>query len=78
MSKFPCSETYRLPAPSTAMPTGVLKDAPDPVPLTDPACPGVPAIVVTTPAGVTLRTEWLPASATYTLPAGSTHTPNGL
>ena len=45
-----------------------------------PASPAdpLPATVVTTPAGVTMRTAWLPKSATYTSPvATSTATPSG-
>jgi hypothetical protein len=37
----------------------------------------LPAKVVTTPAGVTLRILWLLASATKTLPLASTATPVG-
>ena len=39
--------------------------------------PVVPAMVVTTPAGVTLRIVLLPVSATYTLPELSTARPPG-
>ena len=44
-----------MPALSTATPAGALKRAALPVPSTSPACPGDPARVVTTPAGVILR-----------------------
>src|SRR6185436_16595932 len=54
------SVTRRLPALSTATPVGRLKRASGPVPSALPDTNAVPAKVVTTPAGVTLRTEWLP------------------
>src|SRR5262249_3296994 len=47
-------------------------------PRTIPATPAVPATVVTTPAGVILRSVWFSVSVTKTLPAGSTATPVGL
>ena len=54
-----------LPTPSTAMPKGLTKKAPLPVPFTVVPLPkGEPAIVETTPAGVILRIEALPESAT--------------
>src|SRR5438874_4808771 len=58
--------TRTLPALSTATPVGRLKRASGPVPSALPETNAVPATVVTTPAGVTLRIEWLPSSAMNT------------
>jgi hypothetical protein len=57
------SAMYRLPAASTAMPRGLLSwaNVAWPVSPEKPATP-VPATVVITPAGLTLRTRWLPVS----------------
>src|SRR6266705_3023330 len=75
---FPRSEMYTLPAASTATPLGSFNDAEvagPPSPL-NPSLP-LPAIVVIVPAVSTLRIRRFPASAMYTLPAGSTATPLG-
>ena len=53
-----------LPDESRAIPTGTLKRAAEPVPLVLPGTRGWPAIVVTTPPGVTFRIVSLLASAT--------------
>ena len=66
-----------LPTLSTASPVGRLKLAAVPVPSALPNTFAVPASVVTAPAAVILRIVLLPVSATYTLPAPSTATPNG-
>ena len=71
------SATKTLPAPSTATPWGPLKWAPAPVPSALPDKPAVPASVVTTPVAVIFRMVWLSESATKTLPAPSTATPQG-
>ena len=78
MVKLIWSATYTAPAASTATPMGTLKRAAAPVPSALPPLPAVPASVVTTPAGVILRMVELFVSATYTAPAASTATPNGL
>src|SRR5678810_1258771 len=71
---FPESARYRLSAPSTHRPQGLLiwvLAAANPSPL-KPAAP-VPRKVVMLPvATVTFRTRWLYRSAMYTLPAEST------
>src|SRR5450631_993218 len=77
-TEFSRSVTKTLPAASTAMAVGTLKRAALPVPSTYPKLPARPASVVTTAAGVILRIVWLPVSATYTLPAPSTATENGV
>src|SRR4051812_28176972 len=59
------------------MPLGLLICAVATGPSRYPAVP-VPPTVVTTPADVTLRMRLLLVSATYTLPAASTLTPDGL
>src|SRR5437764_638988 len=69
---------YTLPAASTATSLGILNSAEvagPPSPL-NPSLP-LPAIVVMVPAVSTLRIRRFPASAMYTLPAGSTATPLG-
>jgi hypothetical protein len=66
-----------LPLLSTATPEGRLNEAPAPVPSANVADP-LPASVVTTPPGATLRMRWLSQSATMTLPLLSTATPKGL
>src|ERR1035437_5927547 len=71
------SATKTLPAPSTATPLGNLKRAAAPVPSALPDEPAVPASVVTTPLGVIFRMVLLFVSATKTLPAPSTATPEG-
>jgi len=63
-----------LPLLSTATPTGLLNEAPAPVPSANVRVP-FPASVVTTPPGVTLRMRLLYVSATMTLPLLSTATP---
>jgi hypothetical protein len=65
-----------LPLLSTATPAGQLNEAPAPVPSANVADP-LPASVVTTPPGVSLRMRWLFLSATMTLPLLSTATPEG-
>src|SRR5881296_1293217 len=75
---LPSSAMYTFPAGSTATPTGKLNSAEvagPPSPL-NPSLP-LPAIVVMIPAVSTLRIRRFPASAMYTLPAGSTATPLG-
>jgi hypothetical protein len=57
------SATYTVPLESTATPSGESKEALVPKPSANAADP-LPAKVVTTPPGVTLRTLWLPWSAT--------------
>ena len=75
---LPVSATYTLPALSTATPCGWLKSAALPVPSALPLTPANPASVLTTPAGVIIRIVWFQVSATYTLVALSTATPEGL
>ncbi|NBV35214.1 MAG: hypothetical protein EBR81_15830 [Proteobacteria bacterium] len=53
------------------------KEAAVPVPSAEPATPGLPANVVTTPEGVILRMSQLFHSATYKLPAESITNPSG-
>ena len=53
-----------MPVPSTAMPVGVSRSAEAPVPAWMAKLPGEPASVVTTPAGVILRTVPFWESAT--------------
>src|SRR6266853_1865824 len=74
---FKLSVTYTLPAVSTATPRGLLNCATLPGPSLLPVVKGEPAIVVTTPAGVTFRMVLLAVSATYTLSAASSPRPNG-
>ena len=69
------SATYTLPALSTVTAVRPLNLAAVPVPSALPEVPFRPASVVTTPAGVTLRTAWLPQSPTYRLPELSSATP---
>ena len=76
MRWLPESATMTLPLLSTATPLGELNEAPAPVPSANVADP-LPASVVTTPPGVTLRMRSLPQSATLTLPLLSTATPLG-
>ena len=71
------SSTYRLPLPSTAMPDGPLKSALAPVPSVLPARDGVPASVVTTPAGVISRMVLPFSSQTKRLPFASIVIPSG-
>ena len=59
------------------MPVGPLKRAAAPIPSADPTAPALPAIVVTKPAGVSLRIVSLPRSATYRLPLPSTAMADG-
>lgn len=74
---FPPSDTYRLPAESTATPFGLLNVANVPAPFEKPAKP-FPATVVTEVLGKIKRMAWLPVSAMYTLPVrGSTAAPPG-
>ncbi len=58
MRLFKKSATMTLPLLSTATPVGRLNEAPVPTPLANAADP-LPASVVTTPPGVTLRMRWL-------------------
>src|ERR1035437_3983975 len=74
---LPESATKTLPTASTATPDGPLNCAELPVPSLMPGVPALPASVVTTPAEVTFRIVELPVSATKTLPALSTATPEG-
>ena len=60
----PLSLTYTLPDPSTVSPAGSVNRAAAPVPSVVPVRPALPASVVTTPAGVTLRTVLLTGSET--------------
>src|SRR5205085_217234 len=69
---LPQSATYSVPAPSTARPQGDEKRALPPVPSALPGAPGLPARVVTSPAGVILRIVWLSRSATYTFRSPAT------
>src|ERR1700722_9749422 len=78
MVELPLSATYTLPSLPTAIPWGLSKSAPLPVPSVDPVTPANPARVVTTPALVTIRMVSLPESTTYTLPLPSTAAPQGL
>ena len=58
MRLLPTSATYKVPEGETTMPPPVfakLNWAAAPVPSAPPAKPGVPPMVVTTPAGVTMR-----------------------
>ena len=71
------SATYTLPALSTATPLGIAEPRGAARAIGTAGVPGLPARVVTTPAGVTFRIVWLSVSATYTLPALSTATPEG-
>jgi hypothetical protein len=77
MRWFWVSATITLPLASTATPRGILNCAFVPEASKDPAV-DCPAIVVTTPPGVTLRMRLLLESATITLPLASTATPEGL
>jgi len=56
MVSLPLSAMNTLPALSVAMPVGSLKRAVIPAPSELPMAPGVPASVLTIPAGVILRT----------------------
>ncbi|MCY1229124.1 hypothetical protein D9M72_414800 [compost metagenome] len=67
----PYSRTYRLPAASTATEMGVLKVAAVPLPSVVVFVP-LPATVVTSAAGVTLRIRWPWASATKAVSVAST------
>ncbi len=58
------SATKRFPEPSIAMPRGLWNRAWPPMPSVNPATPGFPAIVVTTPAEVILRIVSFPESVT--------------
>ena len=69
------SATNTLPAASTATANGVLNEAAVPV-LSAKAGDPLPASVLTTPPGDTLRTR-CPKSTTYTVPPASTATPRG-
>ena len=66
-----------LPMESTATPQGPHSDAPVPVPSANAAEP-LPASVLTTPPGVTLRMRLFDESPTITLPLESKATPKGL
>ncbi len=66
--------TITLPLASTATPLGSENEAPLPTPLVDVRIP-LPASVVTTPPGVTLRIRWFCQSATIMLPLASMATP---
>ena len=77
MRLFPESPMKTFPAVSTATPRGALKEAPVPVPSANAADP-LPARVLTTPPGVTLRMRLLAESATNTLPMESVDTPQQL
>jgi len=59
MRSLDLSATMTLPLLSTATPEGSLNEAPAPVPSANAADP-LPASVVTTPPGETLRMRWLP------------------
>src|SRR5262245_21915945 len=59
------------------MPVGTEKRAALPVPSTDPVDPACPASVVTTPAGVIIRTVLLLPTCTYRLSAASIATAFG-
>ena len=76
MRLFPVSEMKTFPAVSTATPRGKLKAAFVPVPSANAADP-LPAKVLTTPPGDTLRMRWLEESTTNTLPMESMDTPQG-
>ena len=69
--------TYRFPRVSMVIAAGLSKVAAVPMPSAPPDCSGFPAMVVTTPAGVTLRMVLFSVSATYTLPEASTVTSEG-
>ena len=73
---FQVSAMNRLPAPSTATPSGTFNCASAAGPLS-PLKPGspVPAKVVMVPEGSTRRMRWLVVSAMKRLPAPSTATP---
>ena len=73
----PLSATSTSPLPVTATPTGCVKRAPAvPSPSLLKEVP-LPAMVVTTPAGVTRRMQKFPVSATTSPPCGSTARPEG-
>jgi hypothetical protein len=76
MRLFAESATITLPLASMATPVGSLNAAPTPVPSANAYDP-LPASVVTTPPGVTLRIRLLSLSATITLPLASMATPVG-
>lgn len=70
---FKVSATYRVPvAPPMASPLGALKRALAPLPSRKPVTPGAPASVATAalaaPGESTLRSTWLPRSATKSAP----------
>jgi hypothetical protein len=67
MRRLTVSATTTVPLASTATSLGREKEAPVPVPSANASAP-LPASVLTTPPGVTLRTRWLCESATCTLP----------
>ncbi len=70
------SPTSTLPLASTATLDGELKEASVPVPSANAPTP-LPASVVTTPPGETLRIAEFNVSATSTFPPASTATPQG-
>ena len=74
MRRLLVSATSKLPIESKARPPGELNEAPVPVPSPNP-CPPLPASVLTTPSGVTLRRR--ESLTTKTLPDTSTATPFG-
>src|SRR5580658_3528808 len=81
-SLLPESATYRLPKVSKASPRGALSSAADAGPLSpvepDIPVPGpFPAMVLITPAGVTMRMRLLDVSAMYQLPLESMATLDG-
>jgi hypothetical protein len=76
MRLFALSAKTMLPPASTATPQGWKNEAPPPAPSANAVSP-LPAIVLTTPAGVTRRTRWLLVSATTRFPPPSTAKPWG-
>ena len=74
---LPVSLTKTVPSLATARADGVSKRAVAAGPSALPASPGRPAIVVTIPAGVSLRRQWLAESAIKTLPWASMARPAG-
>ena len=59
-------------------PRGAENKPAGPMPPAPPTTPGVPPMVVTTPAGVTLRMVWLVVSTTIRLPSESKERSKGL
>jgi len=72
----PYSATYIFPAVSGIVAYGIFIAAYVPNPLVVAATP-VPAIVLTTPTGVTMRIKWAAPSATITFPFESIETAVG-